>query len=58
MARIAGFDAEELTREFSSLIETGVREGRIKEAEAVQLLEDYRARAKETTYLGTMTNGH
>jgi arginine decarboxylase len=58
MVKIAGFDAEELTREFSSLIETGVREGRIKEAEAVQFLEDYRARAKETTYLGTMTNGH
>jgi arginine decarboxylase len=58
MVRIAGFDGEELAREFSSQIETGVREGRIQEAEAVQFLEDYRARARETTYLGAMTNGH
>lgn len=58
MARIAGFDPEELAREFSSQIEAAVREGRMKEAEAVQLLEDYRGRAKETTYLGAMSNDH
>ena len=58
MVKIAGFDADELAREFSSFIEVGVREGRIKEVEAVQLLEEYRSRGRETTYLGTMTNGH
>jgi arginine decarboxylase len=57
MAKIAGFDAEELAREFSSLIEAGVRDGRILEADAVRLLEEYRNRAKEGTYLGAMTNG-
>ena len=51
MARIAGFEAEELGREFASRIEANIREGRMQEAEGASLIEAYRSRCRETTYL-------
>jgi len=51
MAGIAGFQPEELLREFSSRIGLSVRQGHLAEAEGASLIEAYRARAKEATYL-------
>ncbi|MFB3907116.1 MAG: biosynthetic arginine decarboxylase [Candidatus Eisenbacteria bacterium] len=51
MARIAGFEIEDLQKEFSFRIATGVRQGRMSEAEGASLLEAYRTRARESTYL-------
>ncbi len=57
MAKIAGFGSEELQAEFASQVEARVREGVITEADGVALLESYRGRARESTYLGPTGNG-
>ncbi len=57
MARIAGFETEELFQEFSSRIAEVVRAGRLSESEGVALDEAYRGRARETTYLNAATEG-
>jgi arginine decarboxylase len=57
MARIAGFEADELSREFASRIEAGIRQGRMKESEGAALIDAYRMRARETTYLGGLVKG-
>ncbi len=57
MVRIAGFESEELFQEFSSRIGAEVRAGRLPEAEGSALIDAYRGRAKETTYLNAAGEG-
>jgi arginine decarboxylase len=57
MARIAGFETEELMQEFSSRVAEVVRAGKLPEGEGTALIEAYRARARETTYLNAASEG-
>ncbi len=51
MARIAGFETEELQSEFAARIAAAVRVGRLPDGEGASLIEMYRGRARDTTYL-------
>ena len=51
MGAIAGYPQSDLARGFASRIETVVRAGRLSEGRGAALLESYRKRSEEPTYL-------
>ena len=55
MVKTTGFEPEELMDEFSSRIATAVRERHLSEEEATALRAAYRSRAKEATYLDSLS---
>jgi len=56
MARIAGFEPGELWQEFSSRIDAAVKAGRLSEADGNDLVEAYKGRGRDTTYLNPSTD--
>jgi arginine decarboxylase len=57
MARIAGFEVDEMHNELASRAATLTRTGRLSETDAASLLEAYRNRARDTTYLAAGGEG-
>jgi arginine decarboxylase len=55
MAKTTGFEPEELWEEFASRIAAEVRERRLSEEEATAIGAAYRGRAKEATYLNSLS---